>query len=214
VSEGKLKSYRINNQIVDINSYSGQIIADNRVNENKFAEFKLKENYFDYLTNYLKSNVGDDIIALPATLGISDGTLNQFVGKYNELVTKRNEVGEKNPYYAKYTQQINQLKENMLAVTKNMRSSMNIEKRDLQERNNKTYGQISTLPDKESTLSNYQRRFKIQDDYYTFLLQKRAEAPGLQQGRLKRRLEAPVRDRVMRTVWGSTMKPWSAHTAH
>ncbi|MBP3466172.1 MAG: polysaccharide biosynthesis tyrosine autokinase [Paludibacteraceae bacterium] len=176
VSEGKLKSYRINNQIVDINSYSGQIIADNRVNENKFAEFKLKENYFDYLTNYLKSNVGDDIIALPATLGISDGTLNQFVGKYNELVTKRNEVGEKNPYYAKYTQQINQLKENMLAVTKNMRSSMNIEKRDLQERNNKTYGQISTLPDKESTLSNYQRRFKIQDDYYTFLLQKRAEA--------------------------------------
>ena len=45
-------------------------------------------------------------------------------------------------------------------------------------------------------------------------LQKRAEAPGLQPGRLKRRSEAPVRDRVMRTVWGSTMKPWSAHTAH
>ena len=176
VSEGQLKTYRINNQIVDIRSYSGQIISDNRDFEKQMSEFKLKENYLSYLTNYLKSNMNDDVIALPASLGISDGTLNQFVSKYNDLVTKRNEVGLKNPYHKKYTEQIDQLKDNILQVTKNMRTTMNIEKRNIAENNDKVTNQISSLPDKESKLSNYQRRFKIQDDYYTFLLQKRAES--------------------------------------
>lgn len=176
ISEGKLKNYRTENGIIDITSYSGQIISDNKIYETKLDEFKLRKTYFDYLTNYINSNLDDDIIALPSNLGINDATLNQYVSAYNETITKRMDIGEKNPYYAKYSKEIELLKTNMRQVIKNMRNTMEIELRDLNQKTAKVNSQINSLPDKESKMSNFEREFKIQDNYYTFLLTKRAES--------------------------------------
>lgn len=175
-AEGNLKQFRINNQIVDLNSYTGTLISENRSFETSYAQFNLKKTYFKYLTDYLNNNTQDDIIALPTSIGISDASLNGFVQTYNEIQIKRGELGEKNPYYAKYTSQLQTLKSNMLEVVANMQKTLKIEEDDLLKRNEKVIAQIQQLPDKESQLSNYQRKFKIQDDYYTFLLKKQAES--------------------------------------
>ena len=175
-SEGRLKNYRISNQIVDISSYTSQLISDNRKFDEQFTAFRLKETYFNYLLNYLNSHNTTDIIALPSTLGISDATLNKYVQEYNTLLQKRSEMGEKNPYYTKYTNDLEQLRTNMRMLTTNMRSALNIEKQNLVSQTREVRGQISSLPDKESHMSDYERKFKIHDNYYSFLLQKRAES--------------------------------------
>ena len=51
-----------------------------------------------------------------------------------------------------------------------------LEKQNLVSQTREVRGQISSLPDKESHMSDYERKFKIHDNYYSFLLQKRAES--------------------------------------
>lgn len=175
-SEGRLKSYRIENQIMDVGSFSGQLINQaNRVDiEN--SVFRLKESYLNYLESYLKKNIINESIVAPSSIGVSDPALMQLVAQFNELYEKRNNVGVKNPYYAKYTTQLLNVKNTMLEVLRNMRVAFEIEKKDLAERESLINKRISKLPNQESQMSNYERKFKIHDNYYTFLLQKKAES--------------------------------------
>ncbi len=176
LSEGRLKSYRIDNQIMDVGNFSSQII--NQVNKLDFqnAEFKLKESYLKYLSDYLKKSMLDETIVAPSSIGLSDPTLMQLVNQFNDTYEKRRNVGEKNPYYAKYSSQLHTIKSTMLEVLNNIQNAFTIERRDLKEREKLIENRISQLPNQESQMSKYERKFKIHDNYYTFLLQKRAES--------------------------------------
>lgn len=176
VSEGRLKSFRVSNQIVDVSSLTGQLLGDARKLEIDNAAFKLKESYFAYLTNYLKKNIQDEIIVVPNTIGISDPSLIMLVNRINDLQNKKRDVGERNPYYAKYNEELTRVKSSLQVVIKNMRATLDIEKNDLLSKSSEIQTKISQLPNQESQMANYQRKFKIHDDYYTFLLQKKAES--------------------------------------
>ena len=176
ISEGRLKSYRIENQIMDVGSFSSQIITQaNRVDFENSA-FRLKESYLNYLVKYLEKNIHDESIVAPSSIGINDQILMQMVAQFNDIFEKRKNVGEKNPFYAKYTLQLQTTKNTMLEVLRNLRIAFNIEKQDLAKRENMIDKRISQLPNQESQMSKFERKFKIHDNYYTFLLQKRAES--------------------------------------
>lgn len=176
ISENKLKSYRISNQIVDVQSYTGQLLTDMKALENATSEFRLKESYFSYLTNYLDKSVQDEIIVVPATLGINDPTLMKLVTEFNDLQNKKREVGKLSPYYSKYTASIEVIKNSLKEVAKGLKASLDIERRNLKEKESEINRRMSQLPDQESRMSDYQRKYKINDNYYTYLLQKRAES--------------------------------------
>ncbi len=175
ISEGNLKNYRLSNDIVDMNSYTSQIVSEGRSYETKMDEFEMKEKYFNYLLELLTKE-NNDVIALPSSIGITDGTLTNYVGKYNDLVMKKMEIGEKNPYYETYDKQMEQIRQNIILLTKNMRYSMDIEKRELNRKTHINKTEKQNLPDKQNLMSDYERKFKIQDDYYGYLLQKRSES--------------------------------------
>lgn len=176
VSEGRLKSYRVSNQIVDVSSLTGQLLGDSKKLEGDNAAFKLKETYFNYLSNYLKKNIQDEIIVVPTTIGINDPALIMLVNKINDLQNKKRDVGEKNPFYAKYNLDLDRAKSTLQQVISNIRATLNIEKNDLIVKSREIQSKISQLPNQESQMANYERKFKIHDDYYTFLMQKRAES--------------------------------------
>ncbi len=176
ISEGRLKSFRVNNQIIDVSSLTGQLLSDYRTLEAAQSEFKLKMSYFKYLTDYLKKNIQDEIIVVPTTLGVSDPALLPLVNTINDLQNRKRDVGPKNPYYQKYNQEITRVKASLLEVLDNIKASLNIEKQEIDKKNKDITERLSKLPDQESLMSKYQRKFKIHDDYYTYLLQKRAES--------------------------------------
>ncbi len=176
VSERKLKSYRISNQIIDVQSYTAQLLGDIKNIENNAAAFKLKEAYFTYLSNYLDKSVQDEIIVVPSTLGINDPTLMRLVTEFNDLQNKKRDVGKLSPYYSKYTSSIEVIKNSLKEVLKGLKASMDIERRNLKDKTLEINQRIAQLPDQESQMSNYQRKYKINDNYYTYLLQKRAES--------------------------------------
>lgn len=176
IAERKLKSYRIENQIVDVNSFSGQLMMDSRRLQNDFSNFKLKEAYITYLSDYIKLNMQEDLIASPSSLGFSDPSLLKLVTNINELQFKKQEVGPLNPFYERYEMEIRSMKDMLNETIKSLKATLDIEKNDLIQKSNEVDARIMQLPNQESQMSNYTREFKIHDDYYTFLLQKRAES--------------------------------------
>ncbi len=176
IAENRLKSYRISNQIVDVSSFSGQIMSDARQLQTSVAAFKLKDAYIEHLENYLQKNIQEDLIATPNLMGITDPNLVALVTQFNDLLFKKKEVGEKNPLYANYEARMQALKEMILEALKTIRAVQQIERNDLNIKNREIENRIADLPTQERQMSNYSREFRIQDNYYTFLLQKKAEA--------------------------------------
>ena len=176
VSEGAMTDFRQENKIVDVNSYAGQIMGYLSKYDQQKMEIRLRETYFDYLINYIHTNIENDAVIMPSTMGVTDASLVALVQQLNDLRIQRGELTEKNVYYAKYTKDMENVKTAIEELVSSMRAAMAIEKEDLQRRTNEAEAMLRTLPQKELQMVAIERNYRIDDNYYTFFLQKRAEA--------------------------------------
>ena len=176
VSEGAMTNFRQENKFVDVNSYAGQLMGLVAGYDQKAMELRLRETYFDYLINYIHTNIEQDAVIAPTTMGVNEPMLLSLVQQLNDLRIQRGELTDKNIYYAKYTKDIENVKTAIEEVVNSMRASLEIEKSDLKRRNDEVEQMIKTLPEKELQMVAIERNYRIDDNYYTFFLQKRAEA--------------------------------------
>lgn len=176
VSENAMTLFRQQNQIVDVSSHAGDILGKAAQYDAGIADLRLKETYLDYLTNYLKTNMENGSVVAPSSLGLNEPMLMALVQQLNDLNMQRSELSEKNVFYDQYTNDITKVKETIDEVVKSMRASLEIEKKDLDERYAAVKQKIAQLPEKELEMVSIERAYRIDDNYYTFFLQKRAEA--------------------------------------
>ena len=176
VSEGAMTDFRQENKIVDVNSYAGQIMGYLATYDQQAMELRLRETYFDYLINYIHTNMDGDAVIMPTTMGVTDATLISLVQQLNELRVQRGELTEKNVFYAKYTKEMEIVKSSIEELVRSMRAALEIEKADLHTRTAEAEARLRTLPEKELEMVAIERNYRIDDNYYTFFLQKRAEA--------------------------------------
>ena len=176
VSEGAMTQFRQENKFVDVGSYAGQLMGRISQYDQQDMALKLRETYFDYLTNYLQTNIENGAVIAPTSLGLNEPMLMTLVQQLNDLRIQRGELSEKNVYYAKYTKDIENVKNAINEVVNSMRASLEIEKQDLKERFADVEKEIKNLPSKELQMVAIERNYRIDDNYYTFSLQKRAEA--------------------------------------
>ena len=171
-----MTDFRQENKFGDVSSYAGTLMSRMDQYDSESMNIRLKETYIDYLEKYLTSNMEKESVVMPSSLGLNEGTLMKLVSQLNELVLQRGELSEKNVYYQKYTNDINNVKSAIREVISSMRASIMIEKKDLAERSRNVEHAIQRLPEKELQMVAIERNYRIDDNYYTFFLQKRAEA--------------------------------------
>ncbi len=176
ISQNEMTSFRQTNKIVDVTSLTSDLLGKATKFDAEQSELKLRETYLDYLTKYLKTNLADGTVVAPSSLGLNEPMLMALVQQVNELYTQRSNVTEKNLYYIKYTKEIETVKSTIFEVIKNMRVSLEIEKTDFNKRMSVVNKDIDELPGKELEMNSIDRRYKMDDNYYTFFLQKRAES--------------------------------------
>ena len=176
VSEGALTQFKQENRFVDVSSYAGQLM--NRISQydQQSMSLQLKETYFDYLTNYLQTNIESGAVIAPTSLGLNEPILMTLVQQLNDLRIQRGELSEIIVYYAKYSTDIENVKTAINEVVSSMRASLEIEKKDLKARFADVEAEMQKLPSKELQMVAIERNYRIDDNYYTFFLQKRAEA--------------------------------------
>jgi len=141
--------------------------------EKERASIKLKKEYVNFLTDYLKKD--SELLIPPSSAGIQDPGLTALVEEYNGIAINMKTLGPESPIYRRYKLQQDELKKGLNEAIRTMKSSIQIEESNVTGRYNKIMREISSFPEKERQLLIHERDFKINDSYNTYLMQKRIE---------------------------------------
>ncbi len=175
-TNSRIHQFRRVNKIVNIENYMNELLGKSSDFKSKNIELNIKEAYFKYLENYLKTNIQEGEILAPSTLGISDPALIDLINQINDLQVKRSAIGVQNPFYEKYTQQIETLKQTLFEVLKNVNTVYEMDRKNFEKWNSDILAEINSLSEKETEILDVERQHQINNNYYTYLLQKRSEA--------------------------------------
>jgi capsular exopolysaccharide synthesis family protein len=178
ITENKLQQFRSRNKVMNL-SAQGQVIIDQAMNlENQKARLGVEANYYNYLADYLsKDNVGQAPIA-PATMGITDPGLTRLVTDLADIQGQfySKSLGEKNPLQSQLAQRLRNTKEALRETLNGVRRSNNMAMNEITEQIRTVNAQATALPVTERQLLGIERKYKLNDELYTFLLEKRAGA--------------------------------------
>lgn len=172
--------FRSKNGIIDLGQEAGLVVEKLEKLE---SDKVLAERRLDYFRN-LKSYMGDaeqmKLMASPSVVGIVDAGLNSQVLKLAELYSRKSTLSfiakDKNPSLLMVDNEIANSLASLDENVKNLISNAEIELKSLSKQMDKISLELASLPKTEQKLINIKRRFDLNNELYTFLLQKRAEA--------------------------------------
>jgi len=182
LAESGLQGFKseINNQKIDLDN-KGNFFSGISELEKKRISLQFKINYFKYLIDYLKSNDDSKGIVVPTVIDMSSGdVLFLSINKIMDLYTKRNlmglEVTSQNISFQNISTEIKMVKgvinENILSRLKNVEFELKQVDEQIAAMENKLY----KIPFAERTYYTIQRNYKLNNDLYNYLLQKKSEA--------------------------------------
>lgn len=176
-TETKLQQFRSAHRIMDLSVQGQSIIGQVTLLENERARLNLEANYYDYLADYLNKAEIDEVPIVPITMGISDATLSRLV---EELAALQGQLtttgaGEMNPLQRNLEQRILSAKAALRETLNGLRRANSLARSENQEQINKANSQAAALPATERQLLGIERKFRLNDELYTFLLETRSE---------------------------------------
>lgn len=179
-TEDYLQKFRSSNQLLNITDQATGISTQYMNLQNQLAELVTRKRYYDYVSDYLKDNDNFSNMMLPAAIGVQDQLLNNLMSELITAQAQRSNLiennQERNPLVQKLSIQIENTKktisENIVAVGKTTTISID----EMNKRIRKIEAEISRLPVTQRKLGNIERKYRLNDAIYNYMLEKRAEA--------------------------------------
>ncbi len=174
-------NFRSRNRIVDLSQEGGMVAQRLNQLESDESMAKIRYEYYKNLLNYIQnSDQMDEQVIAPSVVGVTDPTLNNLVAKLSDLYSRKSALSynakESFPGLIAINKEIEQTKQMLNENLRNLINSVQIEIKNIQNRKSQISAQLSRLPKTEQAFINVKRQFDINNELYTFLLQKRAEA--------------------------------------
>lgn len=179
-AEEKSTRYRTNKQVINL-SQEAQMVAQ-RLDEIDNEKFMLQLQ-IDYY-NELKKSLNDaekisEIINL-SVVEIDDPSLsnklNNLVDLYNRRESLAVSVTEKSPSFIMLQKKIQIARDGLEQTLENQLKSTQTVLSNTEKRYASVERRLSQLPEKEKQMVGIQREFDLNNELYTYLMQKRAEA--------------------------------------
>ncbi|OQX72264.1 MAG: hypothetical protein B6D61_14335, partial [Bacteroidetes bacterium 4484_249] len=176
-----LESFQSSKEMLDIGTQSNILFQGLDDLQKQKAELVVKSNYYRNLKNYIESN-SDDINSLiaPSAMGIDDAVLNRLVEELINLYNTRAEQllysTEKNPSIIAINTHIRNTQKAILENINNIIVNSDEAIRNIDKRIAEYTSNARLLPGTQRDLNNYERTYKLADNIYTYLLNKRTEA--------------------------------------
>jgi len=179
VSERSLESFRRKNQATNLSIETQKAYETLETIEKEKAFVKVNLNYFEYLKKQITLNEDLQKLVVPSSIGINDELLNKLVLDLMVLYSERAEIQinskKDNPLTGTINKKIESGRKNIVETLDGLIYSTNISLKNLEERLTRYQLIVSNIPEKERELLSFQRKFKLNDEIYTFLLTKRSE---------------------------------------
>lgn len=177
LTENRLQQFRSSHRVMDLSAQGQAIIAQVTTLENDMARLNLDANYYDYLADYLAKSMPGEMPVIPVTMGITDPGLTRLV---EELATLQGQLsvrgaGELNPLQRNLEQKIRTTKETLRETLNGLIRANALARSEKQGQINRANTQATTLPVTERQLLGIERKFRVNDELYTYLLETRAE---------------------------------------
>lgn len=180
MTESNLQRFRSANQILNVAEQSTGISAQYVALQNQRAELVTRKRYYDYVAEYLVKNDDYSNMIVPSSIGIPDQILTTLMTELIAAQAQRSNLidnkQEKNPLVNKLNIKIENIKKTIADNISAVRQTTDISIDEMNKRVSKIEAQISNLPKTEQQLGGFERKYRLNDAIYNYLLEKRAEA--------------------------------------
>lgn len=174
------QSFQKEHQILDISLQSQQLLQQINQLDEEMVAMENKDKYYKYLREYILNNQELETIIAPSAMGIEDQLLNALILELNNLsIEKSSMTSVKNtehPKLKRLNAQIDIAKKNLLENVNNIISQSERALMDMSQRIWRLDNQVRTLPQTERDYINIERKYRLNNETYTFLLQKMSDA--------------------------------------
>ncbi len=181
ISQNRLQLFQSTNRVVDLSVQSEQLLSQMTELEKERVAMETQNKYYYYLKNYIESNQELETVIAPSAMGIADPLLNSLILKLNELITQKSSQtsirkDSQHPTILRLNAQIESVKNSLLENTTNILIQSDVALSDLNNRIRNFEAQVKRLPATERNFVNIERGYQLNNEIYTFLLQKLSEA--------------------------------------
>lgn len=179
-AEENFSNYRKNNQVMNLGQEAQIIYAKLEEIEQEQYLTKLQIDYYKNLQQYLDNAKKIEEMVNPSVIGITDNSLSEMLSRLTNLYSRREvlsySVQDKNPTYILIEKEIKITRDGLEETLKNQLEATESKQASIHERHNMIQARLKRLPDTEKKLIGIQREFDLNNELYTYMLQKKAEA--------------------------------------
>ena len=176
--EGGMAAFKTENQLLSVNEAASRYLGDSRGYGAELVDVETRMALTNYLKDYIVKSA-DTFQMIPANMGIEDPNVDLVIGQYNDLILRREKLvsasSTESPAVRQADASLNTLRGNILGLIQNLQTSLEIQKRDLSDRERAAVEKFSTMPTKERQMLEYERQQSIKQELYLYLLNKREE---------------------------------------
>ncbi len=177
--ENSLQRFKTDNKLINMTKEGSKLYNLLYLTENRYYEQLIRGKYYDYLNNYLGENNDFNALVAPSSLDIRDPLLIELIANLSELYIRKNSLRinlkDQNPQVKEidarivFTRKI--LSENLNNIIRNSKILLF----DLQQKIKSLEKEILAFPITEQKLIHIERKFKLNEELYLFLMQKKSE---------------------------------------
>lgn len=178
-AEQALEEFRKSNKFMQLSAKAAMILNEMN-NESKSRAGLLADlKYYEYLLNYLQTHTSYDDVVMPSTVGLSLPLFSDLVLKLSTVSLEKEDLmansSRDNPYIQTLEEQMVNMKSALIENMNSIIQTTNIKINDANERLQGKNAEFAELPGIEREYLGIERKFKVFNDLYDFLLQRKSE---------------------------------------